>query len=625
MLALLGIGRLSLEPRAELLEPALDDLQVGEDQLLLERLDLARGRGRRAECGRRERSDHVQERVGLPQLAHVQARALPAVEAREIHHLDARVDRLFRLEQHREPCHAVVGHAHDADVEPPAPRRLGDTRLRAGEEIEQRRLSAARESDDAESHDDRVYTALAHGAPDPGPSGSRRPRHRPGAPALRAVGREHRGGQGRRGGLAAPHAGGAPVRDRRSVRRRLGSLDARAVPAPARRRLAAPRAGPPVRHPARPPERGRLAVDGGARLRPPERLPGLHRPPGPLPRSRRPADGRDARRRRARLRRDPRALRRPAPGAAGARLHDPRRGRGPVGERGPPRAPPGDPQSTAPAHPPGQAAPRAGRRGDAAVPPPVVGARIRAHGPHLAPRRLALLPGCRDRGIQLHRQHVAPQDVPAERPGGVQPDDPALRRPRHGSGHRRAHRLAARRLRAPRGRRDCGGHALAGPRVRARAAAPLAPSRAESGEGRGRTRVALTAVVPVGCAARSPRNPRRRVHCLRRLRAGPRAAGAQGRGRASPEGPRGPPRTAASRQPASARDPEPASSAAGSSSPSWPGSTPLRAWTPSGARSSRGGSSPPTSTCPPSWRTSSPSRPPRTTIPGRSGWSSRTG
>ena len=75
------------------------------------------------------------------------------------------------------------------------------------------------------------------------------------------------------------------------------------------------------------------------------------------------------------------------------------------------------------------------------------GPRIRAHGPHLAPRRLALLPGCRDRGIQLHRQHVAPQDVPAQRTGGVQPDDPALRRSRHGSGHRRAHRLAARRAR----------------------------------------------------------------------------------------------------------------------------------------------------------------------------------
>ena len=51
VLALLGVGGLSLEPGAELLDPALDDLQVGEDQLFLERLDLARGRGRGAERG----------------------------------------------------------------------------------------------------------------------------------------------------------------------------------------------------------------------------------------------------------------------------------------------------------------------------------------------------------------------------------------------------------------------------------------------------------------------------------------------------------------------------------------------------------------------------------------------
>ncbi len=51
VLALLGVGRLPLETGAELLDPALDDLQVGEDQLFLERLDLARRRGRGAERG----------------------------------------------------------------------------------------------------------------------------------------------------------------------------------------------------------------------------------------------------------------------------------------------------------------------------------------------------------------------------------------------------------------------------------------------------------------------------------------------------------------------------------------------------------------------------------------------
>ena len=51
VLALLGVGGLSLETGTELLDPALEDLQVGENQLFLERLDLARRSGRGAERG----------------------------------------------------------------------------------------------------------------------------------------------------------------------------------------------------------------------------------------------------------------------------------------------------------------------------------------------------------------------------------------------------------------------------------------------------------------------------------------------------------------------------------------------------------------------------------------------
>src|SRR5262245_12030184 len=111
----------------------------------------------------------MEERVGLAQLADVQRRPLTAVEPGEVDDLDARVHGLPGLEQCGEARHAIVGYARDPDVEAPPTRRLGDARLRAGEEIEQRGLAASGKSDDAESHNDRVYTALGSWRPRPTP------------------------------------------------------------------------------------------------------------------------------------------------------------------------------------------------------------------------------------------------------------------------------------------------------------------------------------------------------------------------------------------------------------------------------------------------------------------------
>ena len=223
-------------------------------------------------------------------------------------------------------------------------------------------------------------------------------RHRPGALALRALGRQHRGGQGGRGGLAAPHAGGPPVRDRRRVRRRAGGLWTRA---PFRLR---PGEGWPLlglgvlfaiqlgllnvgvwlstaghaavllnaypvyivllAHFLVPGDRLTAATLGGVVLG----FAGILVLFG----------GQLA-------------------GAVGARLHDSRRRRRPVAERGAPGASPGGPQPAASAHSPGEAAPRSGRHRNPALPPPVRAGRVRADGPHLAPGRLALLPGGRDR------------------------------------------------------------------------------------------------------------------------------------------------------------------------------------------------------------------------------------
>ena len=55
---------------------------------------------------------------------------------------------------------------------------------------------------------------------------------------------------------------------------------------------------------------------------------------------------------------------------------------------------------------------------------------------------VALLPGCRHRRIQLHREHVTAEELPAQQPRGIQPDDSPVRRARHRTRHRRTSRMA---------------------------------------------------------------------------------------------------------------------------------------------------------------------------------------
>src|SRR5262249_38707637 len=74
---------------------------------------------------------------------------------------------------------------------------------------------------------------------------------------------------------------------------------------------------------------------------------------------------------------------------------------------------------------------------------PLHALRARGHAPDRAAGRFPLLPGRDHRGLQLHRQHVAPQDLPSQRAGRLRADHAALRRGGHRAGGPRADHLVA--------------------------------------------------------------------------------------------------------------------------------------------------------------------------------------
>src|SRR5581483_454859 len=150
----------------------------------------------------------------------------------------------------------------------------------------------------------------------------------------------------------------------------------------------------------------------------------------------------------------------------------------------PPGPAPDRAEPAAAVHPPGQAAAGPGGRGHAAVPAAVVGVRARGDGPELAPGRLALLPGRDHRRLQLHREHAAPQDLPAQRARGVRADHADLRRHRDRRRARRARRRRAGALDAPGRGGDRGREPPARvrrPRLAARARRPAGPMTAGRG------------------------------------------------------------------------------------------------------------------------------------------------
>ena len=158
-----GVRALLLDRRLEALEPALHHLEVGEDQLGLEIGDVALGIGRRA---RRvgERAHHVQERVGVPELLGVESLAVALGDPGEVYDLERREGRLLRLEERGQPVHALVGHARHARVHlrARAAERRGRQR-RAGQQVEQRGLSALGKPDQTDLHGASCYHSASCG------------------------------------------------------------------------------------------------------------------------------------------------------------------------------------------------------------------------------------------------------------------------------------------------------------------------------------------------------------------------------------------------------------------------------------------------------------------------------
>ena len=165
---LLAPGRLALGLRAVLaaalepLEPALGHREVGERELEIELLEVARGidAARRMRVGRiLERADDVQQRVRVPQPREVVGRQLLGADAtlgrrrrgRQVDVGDVGLDDLLGLEDLGQPVEPRVGHLDDPDVErdPAVAAGLG---VAAGQGVEDGRLARTGKPDDGDLH-----------------------------------------------------------------------------------------------------------------------------------------------------------------------------------------------------------------------------------------------------------------------------------------------------------------------------------------------------------------------------------------------------------------------------------------------------------------------------------------
>ena len=148
-----GVRPLLLDRGLEPLEPSLDHLEVGQDQLRLQVHDVRAGRrGRARRVG--EGTHHVEQGVRVPELLGVEPLTLPLGDAGEVHHLECRVGGLLRLEERGEPVHALIGHASHAHVQLPARgAEHGRRHTLPREEIEQRRLAAPGQPHQSDLHE----------------------------------------------------------------------------------------------------------------------------------------------------------------------------------------------------------------------------------------------------------------------------------------------------------------------------------------------------------------------------------------------------------------------------------------------------------------------------------------
>ena len=110
-----GVGPLLLDLRLEALEPALQDFEVGQDQLGLEVADIAPGiRGGARRVGKR--AHDVEERVRTPELLGVEALAVALRDAREVDDLERGGGDLLRLEQRAQAVHPLVRYPREPRV-----------------------------------------------------------------------------------------------------------------------------------------------------------------------------------------------------------------------------------------------------------------------------------------------------------------------------------------------------------------------------------------------------------------------------------------------------------------------------------------------------------------------------
>ena len=159
----LALGRRPV-PAAALqpLEAALGHRQVGQDELEVEALEVARRVD--AAVGMRVRrvlegADHVEQRVGVAQPRQVVGRQLLGADVplgrrrgrRQVHVRDVGLHDLLRLEDRGQPVEPVVGHLDDADVEGDAAVAAG-LGMAAGERVEDGRLARSGKPDDGGLH-----------------------------------------------------------------------------------------------------------------------------------------------------------------------------------------------------------------------------------------------------------------------------------------------------------------------------------------------------------------------------------------------------------------------------------------------------------------------------------------
>jgi hypothetical protein len=164
---LLGSPVPGLRRLARLLQAALDELEVGEDELSLDVVGVGYGVELRPHVGHvgvLEGTQHVGHRVDAADVGE-EAQAQPlaaglAAHAGDVDHLDGRVDLLRRLEAVVQPVKAFVGHRDDAAVGLSG-RVRGCRRVAERERVEQGRLATVGQTDDAEPHGLAVLSAAA--------------------------------------------------------------------------------------------------------------------------------------------------------------------------------------------------------------------------------------------------------------------------------------------------------------------------------------------------------------------------------------------------------------------------------------------------------------------------------